>query len=130
MFRIVGDKVNPEEITKATGITPVRAFSKGEEYKNKKGEVHNKPIGHWSISSEFKMRSTSVEKHAKYILGLLEPKSKKILPYVENDNFRTSIVFWWEAKSGHGGYTVSSDTFARLCRLCNDFDYQFIGGPE
>lgn len=127
MFRIGGDNVVPSEVTNFIGINPSRAFAKGEEYITKRGKTRQRPIGHWSISSEMAVQSTSPEKHAKFLLDLLEPKTDKILRFVEDKNYRVSFVFWWEAMDEHGGFTLSSDTIGRLCQLCNDVDYQFIG---
>lgn len=127
-FRIMGDVVlKPDEITNSLQIKPTRAFAKGEEYMTKRVGIRYWSIGHWSISTETFVDSTSTEVHAKYLLNLLEPRIKEIVPYLENPLFHTSIVFWWEATDEHGGYTLSSNTLARLCCLCNELDYTFIG---
>ncbi len=126
-FRISGDNIIPTEITNDIGINPTRTFAKGEVYKTKIGGIRQRPIGHWSISSEIMIDSTSTEEHAKYILEKLEPKTKSIKKYIENSNIRTSLIFWWEATDEHGGFTLSADTLGRLCQLCKDIDYQFIG---
>lgn len=127
MFRIVGDEIDPDEITKLLGIQPTRSFAKDEEYNSKSGQVLQRPIGHWSICSEGLVNSTSTEKHARYLLNILEPSIDAVGKYRNNPNFRTSIIFWWEATDEHGGFSLSSDTLSRLCRLCNDLDYTFIG---
>lgn len=127
-FRIGGDTLDPNEVTYSLRIEPTRAFAKGEEYYIKKiGEVRFRPIGHWSISSEGFVDSTSTEAHARYLLNILEPSIDVIAKYLNNPCCRTSIIFWWEATDEHGGFTLKSDTLSRLCRLCNDLDYIFIG---
>ena len=127
MFRIIGDEIVPNEITKSLGIQPTRSFTKDEEYYSKSGQTLRRPIGHWSISSEGFVDSTSTEAHARYLLSTLEPSSGAILKYLNDSRYRISIVFWWEATDEHGGFSLSSDTLSRLCRLCNDLDYTFIG---
>jgi hypothetical protein len=127
-FIIVGDEIVPAEITEHIGIQPTRAFSKGEEYEVKRvGLIRYRPVGHWSISSEGLLASTSTEVHAKWLLDKLESKIDKIEKYKNDPKIRTSLVFWWEAFEEHGGFTLSSDTLGRLCRLCNDIDFVFIG---
>ena len=126
-FRIIGDNVIPAKVTREISINPSRAFAKGETYKTKIGNLRQRPTGHWSLSSETVIQQTSTEIHAQYVLEKLEPKIDVIKKYIDNPTVRTSIIFWWEANDGHGGFTLSSDTLGRLCKLCNDIDYQFIG---
>ncbi len=127
-FRLIGDSIIPIEITNDIGINPSKSFAKGEDYRTKKGGIRQRPTGHWSISSERIIQSTITEDHAQYILEQLESKAKIIKKYIEDPYIRTSLIFWWEATDEHGGFTLSSDTLGRLCQLCNDIDYQFIGG--
>lgn len=126
-FRIIGDHINPADITNKLGIEPHRSFMKGDDYKIKNGGIRQRPTSHWSISSENAIHTTSTEDHAKYIFEILRDKEIIIKKYIENPNISVSIVFWWEAKYGHGGFSVLSDTLGRLCKICNDFDYHFIG---
>ncbi len=126
-FRLIGDGIVPVEITKEIEINALRSFAKGEVYKTKRGGDRSRSTGHWSISSENIIKSTSTEDHAQYILEQLEPKAKIINKYIKAPHIRVSIIFWWEASDEHGGFTLSSDTLGRLCQLCNDVDYQFIG---
>ena len=128
MYRIIGHEIVPDEITEHIGIEPTRSFYKGEEYESKsKGSILQRPTGHWSLSSEGQLESTSPEAHARWILDKLGSKKEQIEKYIKDPEIRTSFVFWWEAYDGHGGYTLSSETMSQLCRLCNDIDFQFIG---
>ncbi len=126
-FRILGDELDPNEVTNSLQIQPTRAYAKEEEYNSKSGQTLRRPTGHWSISSEGFVDSTSTEAHARYLLNILEPSIDAIANYLNNPCFRTSIIFWWEATDEHGGFTLKSDILSRLCRLCNDLDYTFIG---
>ncbi len=127
-FRIIGDDLNPDEITKSLDIQPTRSYYKGENYKIPNVGIRQRPIGHWSVNSDKIIQSTSTEKHAKCLLNILEQKSERVLKFVSKSHLRISIVFWWEGIACHGGFSLSNETLGRLCRFCNDIDYHFIGG--
>jgi hypothetical protein len=125
-FRIIGSKIVPNEITKALGVEPTRAFAKGENYQSKRVGIRQRPIGHWSVSTEGLVDSTSVECHALKLLELFDIESDALKALQGNEDYRISVVVWWEALEGHGGYTLSSETLRRLTCLCTDIDFQFI----
>lgn len=126
-FGISGDSLDPSIVTDQLAIEPNVAFAKGDEYLTRKVGTRIRPTGIWSISSDVFVNSTSTELHAKYILNLLEPRIEHIERYVHNPLYRTSIAFWWVARDGHGGFTLSKKTLAGLCCLCEHFDYYFVG---
>ena len=126
-FGIAGDRVAPEIVTRDMGTEPTGAFRKGEQYVSRGGRILSRPIGVWRLSSEDAVSSTSTEKHAKYIVDRLEPHVKVIAQYLRYPDFRTVIAVWFEARDGHGGYTLRASTLSRLCKLCNDIDFFFIG---
>jgi hypothetical protein len=126
-FGIAGDGVDPDIVTRDIGIEPTRAFRKGEEYVSRGGGILSRPIGVWRFSSEREVNSTSTEEHAKHILDKLEPRVGAIAQYMRSPEIRTVIAVWFEARDGHGGYTLKASTLSRLCRLCNDIDFYYIG---
>jgi hypothetical protein len=126
MFRLTADSIVPDEVTQDIGMTPSRAFAKGEHYEIR-GTRGQRPIGHWSLNSGGAIESTSTQKHANYILEQLEPRAEAIEKYLTDPDVHVSVVFWWETSDGHGGFYLRSDTLERLCRLCNDVSYHFVG---
>ncbi|MEM5788547.1 MAG: DUF4279 domain-containing protein [Syntrophobacteraceae bacterium] len=129
-FRIGGESIDPIQITNELSIHPSRSCAKGDEYTSHNGRILRRSIGHWSISTEWLLESTSTEKHAKLLLTILKPAYRSILKYVEDPKTGTSIVFWWETDAGHGGFSLSPDTMKRLCKFCNDIEFHFIGGDH
>ena len=125
-FRIVGPEIAPNEITEALGVEPSKAFAKGENYQTKRSGIRQRPIGHWSITTEGLIDSTSVERHALKLLELLDSENDALRSLQENEDCRLSVIVWWEALEGHGGYTLTSATLQRLSALCEDIDFQFI----
>lgn len=124
-FGINGEDVDPSSITTLLGIQPTKAFAKGDEFNSRSGS-HKRGFGIWTLSSKGIIDSTSPEAHAKYLLQKLEPRAKEILNLSNEKSSRTYISFWWEAKDGHGGFTLSSPILLRLSELCNDFDFYFL----
>jgi hypothetical protein len=125
-LRIGGNFSDPATITAQLQIEPTRAYGKGEEYLVEKiSEMRKRSIGHWSISSE-NLESTSVEKHCEYLLKIIEPKKEIIQKYINDPEVWVSIVFWWESKVGHGGFSISPDKATRLAPLCQDLRFHFL----
>jgi len=126
-FRIIGDELDPDEVTSTLGIQPSEAFAKGQDYQIRDVGIRKRYIGHWSISSKSFVISSSTEEHAKFLVSLLEPKVDAIVEYIKDPIFLTSIVFWWETNIGHGGFSLRRETMDKLCGYCENIDFHFIG---
>lgn len=67
-FRVVGDRLTPDEVTAATGITPTISHAKGQIFQSRGGDSRWM-TGVWAISSQGKVDSTSLERHIAYLAG-------------------------------------------------------------
>ena len=129
-LRIIGPNIDPKEITSVLGVEPSRAFSRGEEYQTKRSGIRKRPIGHWSVSTEKIVQSTSIELHTLKLLEIFEHARTALKELQGSEDRRISVVLWWEGHEGHGGFTISSDTFQRLSAVCEDIDFHFIGSES
>jgi hypothetical protein len=125
-FRLVGENIAPEKISKTLAIIPTKSYSKGETYKSKSGQVLVRPIGHWSLSTESNP-SKSLESHCQDLVKQLDGRDTAIELLRKNDEYRVSIILWWQGDgSGHGSYNLLSETVLKLSKLCDDIEFHFL----
>ena len=125
-FGIIGFDFDPHKFTRDIRIKPTKSYVKGESLETKVGDKHQRPYSLWSFTTENHIESTSPEKHAQYLLELIEEKRDLLLKYINDSAFRTAISIWWESKDGHGGFTLSSETISRFSKLCQEIDFFFL----
>lgn len=135
-FRICADSLNPEEVSTNLGITPSRAFAKGEKYLGKTRNPESKeisevwrerPRGIWAIDSKKLSIEEKVEDHIKYLLEILEPLKKQLKLYLDQrDIYTISFYIWWEPQGGYGSFEVSSEIIRRMSSLCHYIEFAFL----
>jgi hypothetical protein len=129
LFSIGSDRLDPTAVTAGLGVTPTRAWAKGEEYMSKTGP-HRRPGGMWHLSTEGAVPSRSPEQQALYLLGLLEPKVDFLRRLVEDPDYLVVVKFWWESLDIIGGFELSSRTMGRLAAISNYIGFTVIGTCE
>lgn len=78
-FRLVGDDLSTQEITSRLRIEPTFAADKGRERPLRGGKSVTQPTGVWSISSEGRLDTTSLERHLLWLLDILDPVRDELL---------------------------------------------------
>lgn len=122
-FSLSGDRIIPAEVTAASGLSPSRAWSKGDPYESKAGGIRTRPFGLWVITSE----GTDIEQCSIGLLAIVEPVIEAIRPIARTAGATVSVGIWWEPEGGQGGFTVSSDVMRRLSELADRLDVYFPG---
>jgi hypothetical protein len=135
-YRICSDSLNTEELTNSLGITPSRAFAKGDKYLGKTKNPHSmeisqvwreRPRGIWAVDSRNLSNKIRVEGHICYLLDILEPKKRIIEQYLQQaDIYTISTYIWWEPIGGQGGYEITNEVLQRLTSLCHYIEFGFI----
>lgn len=126
-FRIISDSRDPKTITDALGISPTKAWARGDDFVCKwDGLRHEQWNGHWSVSTEGKSTSTSMEAHARLLLEIIQPAAAAIQTIMLDPNLSVAIVFWWEAKYGHGNFSLRRETVRDLSSLCQMITFHVI----
>ena len=74
-FRLVGERLEPEVITRATGLSPDRVVRKGDPVLSRGEVVSLRRVGVWWIDSARGLPRTGnhLEDHVRWLLDLLEP---------------------------------------------------------
>jgi hypothetical protein len=80
-FRVVGDSLDPDQITRTLRIVPTIAYAKGEKYAAGKrtGELIGR-TGVWCLSTDGVVASDNLKHHLAYLLGILIPGRQDAAP--------------------------------------------------
>lgn len=120
-FRIIGDNLDPEQITSLLGIDPDYSHKKGEanNRKNKLGKIivgtpHK--TGIWTINSDLPETST-LEEHIVSLLVRLDSAHDKIRQ-LSKEGYRVDIYCGHFLKHGYqGGFDVSPEVLERMGKM-------------
>ena len=122
-FRIASESLVPEEVTRATGITPRFAVQKGD--RPKVGAPYR--TGIWIVGTKDESRSTNLEAHIVLLLDRLEPVADAIREIQERFGARMDFFCYYLQKRGHGGPGFSPSTLGRIAALDAKLDLDIYG---
>jgi hypothetical protein len=129
-FRLLGDRLITDEVTRRTGIEPTFASDKGalrSTGRKKKSKTITQRTGAWYLSSEGQLQTTSVERHLIWLLDQIEPARETFLEIAETHDAIADFFCYWLSASGHGGPEVSAGALARISRLNATLGFDFYG---
>lgn len=122
-FGLTGDRLDPSEVTRVTGLSPSRSWRKGDLYESKVGGIRPRHSGLWVIETE----GTRVEQCALALLEVVEPHAEALRRLARAAGAEMSVGIWWDPDGGQGGFTVSSSVLRRLSDLGEQVDVYFPG---
>lgn len=124
-FRLLGDLLNPSDITSRLGITPSKAFAKGETW-DKTG-IRQCTTGIWKLSSKDELMTTNLERHLVFLLNRLEPVTLEIIKIADELSLETDFFCYWLSATGHGGPEFSPGVLRRISNLNASLNLDFYG---
>jgi hypothetical protein len=107
-LRIVGDNLNPEDITRILRIVPTISYVKGGKYiaGKRTGELVGK-TSIWAFSTDRLVASDALQHHIDYILGILVPSRQGPIPLfhlhsilAKNEGLRAELLCFWHGRYG------------------------------
>ena len=107
-FRVVGDSLVPDAITKALRVVPTTQYTKGQTYfaGPRTGELLGKS-GVWSLTTDKLVASRNLRDHLAYLLGVLIPDRQDANPLFQlhallakHKGWRADLSCFWH---GHVG---------------------------
>jgi hypothetical protein len=125
-FRLRGDALDPEAITRATGLTPHQAHRKGDrrpssERRRARGRPELPPwrSGLWSLHSERALPRTDnhLEDHVAWLLDQLEPLAEVLTQFRLDDDLTADFFCGYFMHQSNGGFEFSSRTLGRIVAL-------------
>jgi hypothetical protein len=129
-FRIVGDDLDPENITNKLQIRPSAVAAKGQT--NPLSHM-SKPqlarVGFWYLTTRGIVESKNLEAHLICLLDQLAPSSAQIRNLANSSNLRVEFHCYWMSETGYGGPILSPKVLERISNLgaTLDFDLYFSG---
>jgi len=125
-FRIMGDGVEPSELTALLGVMPTKAHKKGDANtsKTKKGKIITyAPFtsGLWCLDSQLD-KTSSLNDHIINIIDDIEPK-KDVLLMLKEKGFEIDFYCgYFFSSSAQAGISLSNDILERMSKLGIDFN--------
>ena len=113
---ILGDDLNPDEISATLAIAPTRSHVKGQPTISRRGVTSTPIIGGWFLSSDGEVTSKDSRHHIDWILAELVGR-EAALARLRAHGHRTEISCYWTSAEGHGGPTLSHPVMKRLGEL-------------
>jgi hypothetical protein len=121
-FRIMGAEVDPDKITRATGLTPDFAHRRGEPTGKERGPAQWRE-GQWSLYSSPPLPEDGnhLEDHLRSLLDRLEPHVQALRRICEEDGLRADFSCGYFMGQANSGFGISPGTLAGIAALGADF---------
>lgn len=116
-FRLIGDDLDPDEVTSRLGITPEWALARGERRPAPPLQGRPQEAGVWLISTEGQVESTSAERHLVWLLERIEPVADAVLEVRREQGLTADFFCGWFSLTGHGGPDFSPEVLSRVAAL-------------
>lgn len=120
-FRLLGDALDPAEVTRILGITPSFARRKGDKYGGPRRPVASR-TGIWALESEKSVTSADLEKHLEFLLNQLDAKAS-LVAELTRGGLTADILCYWMSATGQGGPVLGAATIRRIAELGVDLDF-------
>lgn len=123
-LRILGDDLDPKEITKLIGKAPSRAMKKGDQFLVREGHSIASNTGVWSIHADEKMPGDlNIQ-----ISEILEGTTHEINVWLElSRRFKVEFFCGLFLENGNEGLEISSDTMKILGSRGIALDFDIYG---
>ena len=108
-LRVMGDDLNPEQVTRILRTVPSIAYAKGEQYKAGKNNITEHPgrTGLWLFSTDGIVASDNLHHHLFYILGILVPGRQDVAPLAHlhglltyQKGLQADVACFWHGRFG------------------------------
>ena len=113
-LRIIGEDLDPAEVTKLLNLTPSRSWSANDL----RLALAEEPVlseGGWSLSSLEFVKSNSLEEHMQWLLDQLQGRSHP-LAQLCGQNCRAEIIVHWVAASWNTSCSLKGATLKAISK--------------
>jgi hypothetical protein len=130
-FRLASEMLDPDEVSRITGLTPTLAYRKGDRRQLDDGrEASPYRIGMWSLDSAGGVPDTApLDEHLNWLLDCLEPAAAALAPLMgggtQADFFCGYFMSEWNA-----GWTLAPTTLQRIGTLGAELGVDIYGPSE
>lgn len=119
-YYLSGVDLDPEHLTKITGIRAYSSAKRGDERRNYGGQLvspHN--TGFWGITSEGKVNSKDINDHISYLAELLVPYLSVFRSIIETAEAEAHFDVRWESSYLFAGTgpTLTANSVAAIASM-------------
>jgi hypothetical protein len=115
-FRLIGDLLNPIEVSDRLRLIPSIAHAKGDPFRSHT-RTGSRPIGVWSLSSKDRISSTNLEKHLTYLIDQFMPLNETLHDICKEQLLQADFFCYWLSATGHGGPEFSPEILGKISQL-------------
>ena len=130
-FRLMGDRLDPDSITRATGLTPAVAHRKGDLRAPSPSGASYAPwrSGIWCLRSDHGLAETGnhSEDHLTWLLDQLEPHAETLTRLRAEQGLRADIYCGYFMGQANSGFGLTARTVGRIAALGADFGVDIYG---
>jgi hypothetical protein len=123
-LRIMGDDLDPSEVTRALSVEPSFARRKGDIYGNPDRPVRSR-TGIWALESEGSVKSGELEEHLRFLAGRLSPEARRHIGHLRAQGYQVDILCYWMSGTGQGGPVLTADVLLVLGGLGAELSFDF-----
>jgi len=125
---VVGESVDPDEISKLMGAPPDRSHRVGDLVSPKRSSAARRRSGLWSISTEGRLHeSASLSDHIRDLLYRVTQNAEVWNTLAARHN--TRVFVGWFMDRGNEGASIDPDILAELGRLSLVLDFDVYSAP-
>jgi phosphoribosylpyrophosphate synthetase len=123
-LRIMGDALDPEEVTRLLAIAPTFARRKGDKYGKSDRPVTSR-TGVWALESEGFVATSELEQHLEFLIGTVGPAAATVLKTLRQQGFVVDILCYWMSGTGQGGPVLSPEILSGVAHLGATLNFDF-----
>ncbi|MGA3362779.1 MAG: DUF4279 domain-containing protein, partial [Solirubrobacteraceae bacterium] len=125
-FRLMGDALDPDVITRRTGLTPQVAHRKGDprpmtDYRRREGLAAPPPwrTGIWRLHSEVALARTGhrLDDHIGVLLEQIEPVAATVKGFCAEQNLQADFFCGYHMHQWNSSVGLSAETLTRVAAL-------------
>ena len=134
-FRVMGAGLDPDTITRATGLSPHLTHRKGQARPPSRtsGRTHPPwPSGIWLLDSSVGLseRGNRLDDHVTWLLDLLEPSAGRIRQLVAEQSLTTDFCCGYFMGQSNGSLGLRARTLGRMAALGADLVFDVYGESD
>lgn len=126
-FRLSGERLDPEAITRATGLTPDIATRRGDPVLRGGKVMRRRRVGVWCIDSdrELSQEGIHLEDHVRWLLDLLEPVADELRRVSVEQGLVADIGCGYFTGRWNCSFDLSPETVRRIAKLDAALGFDF-----
>jgi len=130
-FELSGEAFDPDEVTSRLGITPTMILRAGDQRTAPNGRLLGGEYEYskWMIETDGLLDSTSLARHLRLLLDMLEPRAEALAGVMRDLGCRSEFMCYFVANTDqlkmYQGPGFSSSLLGRIAQLGADLTFDF-----